>query len=142
MSPKPILSENALGPFSPPFLSSVSWPHGAEGDQPQGTWTVLWAKLSLPGVLGMRKQLGVGILCGPCSFRRAIAVPIELVLVPARLPFCVVRKETSPQGQPVPAATCQTLRFISSHMWSLSLPGYTHVSLGMSSVGKPCLFTL
>lgn len=85
-----------------PSLSSVPWPRGAVGDQPQGTWTMLWAKLSLTGALEIRKQLGVGFLCGPCSFRRAIPVPIELV--PAKLPLSVVRKETLPQGQPVQGA--------------------------------------
>lgn len=139
MSPKPILSENVLGPFSPPFLSSVPWPRG---DQPQGTWTVLWAKLSLTGALETRKQLGVGVLCGPCSFRRAIPVLIELV--PAKLPLSLVRKETSPQGQPLQGAgghlPNSLLHFI-PHV--IPLPSwYTHVSLGMNSVGKPCLFTI
>lgn len=91
----------------------------------------------------MRKQLGAGVLCGPCSFRSAIPVPIELV--PAKLPLSVVTKESSPQGQPVLGAgghlPNSLLHFIPHIV--IPLPSwYTHVSLGMNSVGEPFLFTI
>lgn len=105
--------------FSPLSLSSVPLPPGAVSDQPQRTWTVSWAKLSptcVTGALEMRKQLGAGVLCGPCSFERA--TPAASELVPAELPLPMVTKETLPQGRPLQGACCRlpNSRFISPNM--------------------------